>query len=252
MEHYQSQYESLTLLKEKRTEFGGTLRKNRQGALQKWQICQLPLSADTKKTPMADSLSFNWKTSVRFGRVLSSLRENSVSQNFASSPSLQTTSQVCFPHRGRGKPSGSPLPSGAHEWGGGGGGGGGSPSGGGGGAEPSRSERRGTAPSAPRPHRLQPTRLHGLGRGFRQRRQAFRLSRFPAFLPGRDFPSIIDRRRAAELVEGAHRRSVWVARSYAPRKGTRQDALPRSLPYFFSLRGLGLLGRPRLFVLPPT
>ena len=107
------------------------------------------------------------------------------------------------------------------------------PFGRGGGAEPSRSERRGTAPSAPRPHRLQPTRLHDLGRGFRQRRQAFRLSRFPAFLPGRDFPSIIDRRRAAELVEGAHRRSVWVARSYAPRKGTRQDALPRSLSYFF-------------------
>lgn len=124
------------------------------------------------------------------------------------------------------------MPSGAHKQGGGGGQDGEAQLWAGVQA-PRRSDHQGTAPSAPsRPH-PRPTRKHDLGRGFRQRRRAFRLSRLPAFLPGRDFLAIIDRRRTVELVGGAHRRSVSVARPYAPRKGIREDAFPGPLSYFF-------------------
>lgn len=45
-----------------------------------------------------------------------------------------------------------------------------------------------------------------LGRSFRQRRPAFRPSLRSAHLPGWDFLSIIDRRRAAEVVGGSPRK----------------------------------------------
>lgn len=204
-------------------------------------------SADTKKLHMANTLSFNWKTSVRFGRVLSSLRENPIAPNSASPPSLQTTSQVFLTglegpcraeretHAERGPQAGRGWEQGWR----------GPPSG------PSRTDCRGTAPSAPSRPRPRRARKHDLGRDFRQRSRAFRLFRLPAFLPGRDFLAIIDRCRTAELVGGAHRRSVWGARPYAPRKGTREDALPRSLSHFFLPASPRLRGRPGLLVPPP-
>ena len=79
----------------KKSESGARLSKNCQRNPRNGTSASSSSFTHVKKSPsMADTLSFNWKRSVHFGRVFSLLTENSFSLNFASPPSLQTRSQI--------------------------------------------------------------------------------------------------------------------------------------------------------------
>ena len=82
-------------------------------------------------------------------------------------------------------------------------------------------------------HRPHSTRSHDLPHGFRQRWLTFRPSLPSAFLPGRDFLSIIDRRPAVELVGGSHRKVSLAGQVLCSLKGNQRGALSRPLVCFF-------------------
>lgn len=128
---------------------------------------------------------------------------NSISPNFASPPSLHANQIFLTGRRGRTRVQRASLAVRGSQKGGDGGG-------------PARGWNPGPSSSHPKPasarnsrHGPHPTRLHNLGRGFRQRRRGFRQRRHafrsaiaPArFVSGVGLP-IIDRRWAADLVGG--------------------------------------------------
>ena len=229
------------------------MKEKRSKRPQKWHLCQSQLfHTDVKKQPpMADTLSFNWKRSVRMsGWVFSSVTENSFSPNFASLPSLQTRSQIFLTDPERPQPSSAGVsglagPTKGKE--------GRRPSLGlGSGLRKLRRER--TAFARTRGHRPHSTHSHDLRHGFQQRRLTFWPSLPSASLPGRDFLSIIDRRPAVELVGGSHRKVSLAGQALCSLKGIQRGALSCPLVwfFFFPLRGFGLRGRPGfLALLPP-
>ena len=208
------------------------MKEKRSKRPQKWHLCQSQLfHTDVKKQPpMADTLSFNWKRSVRMsGWVFSSVTENSFSPNFASLPSLQTRSQIFLTDPERPQPSSAGVsglagPTKGKE--------GRRPSLGlGSGLRKLRRER--TAFARTRGHRPHSTHSHDLRHGFQQRRLTFWPSLPSASLPGRDFLSIIDRRPAVELVGGSHRKVSLVGQALCSLKGIQRGALSCPLVWFF-------------------
>ena len=208
------------------------MKEKRSKRPQKWHLGQSQLfhTEVKKQPPMADTLSFNWKRSVRMsGWVFSSVTENSFSPNFASLPSLQTRTQIFLTDPERPQPSSAGVsglvgPTQGKE--------GRRPSLGlGSGLRKLRRER--TAFARTRGHRTHSTHSHDLRHGFQQRRLTFWPSLPSASLPGRDFLSIIDRRPAVELVGGSHRKVSLAGHALCSLKGIQRGALSCPLVSFF-------------------
>lgn len=178
-----------------------------------------------------------------------------MSPNFASPPSLHTSQIFLTGRRGRTRARRASLAvRGPQKRGDGGGPAGGWNPG------PSSSHPR-TASARNNRHRPHPTRLHNVGRGFwqrrrgfRQRRRAFRSSIAPAcFLSGVGLP-IIDRRWAAYLVGGSHRRVSLADQALYSSKGHHGGRCSSfSFLLLFSPRGLCFRSEcPGLLAVPPT